>query len=56
MLQAAVPVLDDDDEDALSARILEQEHRIYPEAVRLFFEGRLQVRGRRVHIAAAAAP
>jgi phosphoribosylglycinamide formyltransferase-1 len=52
ILQAAVPVLEDDTEDSLSARILEQEHRIYPEAVKLFFEDRLKIDGRRVRIAA----
>jgi len=50
ILQAAVPVLRDDTEDALAARILVEEHKIYPEAVRLYFEGRLEVRGRRVFI------
>ncbi|ABO50873.1 formyltetrahydrofolate-dependent phosphoribosylglycinamide formyltransferase [Desulforamulus reducens MI-1] len=50
ILQAAVPVLDDDTEESLSARILNQEHRIYPEAVKLFAEGRLQVVGRKVYI------
>jgi phosphoribosylglycinamide formyltransferase-1 len=48
ILQAAVPVLDDDDEDALAARILEQEHRIAVEAVRLVATGRLRIEGRRV--------
>ncbi len=48
ILQAAVPVLDGDTVEALSARILEQEHRIYPEAVGLLAENRIQVRGRRV--------
>jgi phosphoribosylglycinamide formyltransferase-1 len=52
ILQAAVPVLEDDTEETLSARILEQEHRIYPEAVALFFEGRLKIDGRRVHVLA----
>jgi phosphoribosylglycinamide formyltransferase-1 len=52
--QASVPVLDGDDEDALSARILEQEHRIYPEAVGMFFDDRLTVEGRRVRIAPPA--
>ena len=52
ILQAAVPVLEDDTEDTLSARILEQEHRIYPEAVALFFQGRLKIDGRRVHVLA----
>jgi phosphoribosylglycinamide formyltransferase-1 len=50
IIQAAVPVLDDDTEETLSARILEQEHRIYPEAVRLFAEGKLKVEGRSVKI------
>jgi len=48
--QAVVPVLQDDTEETLSARILREEHRIYPEAVKLYFEGRLEVRGRRVFI------
>jgi phosphoribosylglycinamide formyltransferase-1 len=50
ILQAAVPVLDGDIPDTLAARILEQEHRIYPRAVELFAEGRLRVEGRRVFI------
>jgi phosphoribosylglycinamide formyltransferase-1 len=50
VLQAAVPVLPDDTEVTLSARILAVEHRIYPEAIRLFAEGRLRVEGRRVRI------
>jgi phosphoribosylglycinamide formyltransferase-1 len=50
ILQAVVPVLQDDTEETLSERILEQEHKIYPETVKLYFEGRLEVRGRRVHI------
>lgn len=48
IIQAAVPVLDDDTEESLAARILQEEHRIYPKAIRLFAEGRLEVRGRRV--------
>lgn len=48
ILQASVPVRADDTEDTLSARILAEEHRLYPEAVRLFAEGRLSVVGRRV--------
>lgn len=50
ILQAVVPVLQDDTEDTLAARILVEEHRIYPEAVRLYFQGRIEVRGRRVFI------
>ncbi len=48
VLQAAVPVLDGDDEVALTARILAEEHRAYPRALRLLAEGRLEVAGRRV--------
>jgi len=51
ILQAHVPVRDDDTVDTLSERILRQEHRIYPEAIRLFTEGRLKVEGRRVTLA-----
>ena len=47
-LQAAVPVEPADTEDTLAARILVQEHRLYPEAIWLFAEGRLQIQGRRV--------
>ena len=50
ILQAAVPILDDDTSDTLAARILKQEHKIYPRAVQLFAEGRLRVEGRRVFI------
>ncbi|HEU4366966.1 MAG TPA: phosphoribosylglycinamide formyltransferase [Methylomirabilota bacterium] len=46
--QAAVPVEPADTEDTLAARILAQEHRLYPEAIRLFAEGRLRIDGRRV--------
>jgi phosphoribosylglycinamide formyltransferase-1 len=50
VLQAPVAVDGDDTEETLAARILGEEHRIYPEAVRLFAEGRLLVDGRRVRI------
>jgi len=50
IMQAAVPVLDDDTEETLTARILEQEHKIYPEAIRLFAEKKLSIEGRRVKI------
>lgn len=46
--QAAVPVLDSDDEDTLSSRVLEQEHKIYPQAVRDLIEGRLALKDGRV--------
>jgi phosphoribosylglycinamide formyltransferase 1 len=54
--QAVVPVHADDDEERLSARILAAEHLLYPLAVRLFAEGRLEVRGARVVAAGATAP
>ena len=50
ILQMAVPVMDGDNEETLSARILEQEHHLYPEAVRLFCEGRIKVQGRSISI------
>jgi phosphoribosylglycinamide formyltransferase-1 len=50
VLQAAVPILPGDTEETLSRRILAEEHRIYPEAVRLFAQGRLRINGRIVHI------
>jgi phosphoribosylglycinamide formyltransferase-1 len=48
IIQAVVPVLGDDSEETLAARILRQEHRIYPRAIQLYAEGRLRVSGRRV--------
>ncbi len=51
VIQAAVPVLDGDDEAALAARVLRQEHRIYPQAVRWFAEGRLTLVDGRVQVA-----
>lgn len=60
IIQAAVPVYDDDSEETLAARILNEEHRIYPQAIQLFAEGKLEVRGRKVfikdHPRAAGAP
>ncbi|MFH1577337.1 MAG: phosphoribosylglycinamide formyltransferase [Candidatus Margulisiibacteriota bacterium] len=50
IVQAAVPVLENDTEESLSARILEQEHRIYPQAIKLFAEGRLKIEGKKVKI------
>ena len=50
ILQAAVEVRDDDTEETLSARILEQEHIIYPKAIKLFVEGKLKIEGRKVLI------
>jgi len=47
VVQATVPVKDDDTEETLAARILAEEHRIYPEAIRLVLDGGWSVRGRR---------
>ena len=52
ILQATVPVLDDDTEDTLSARILEQEHKLYPQTIKLFAQGKLQLVGRKVCVSA----
>jgi phosphoribosylglycinamide formyltransferase 1 len=48
IIQAVVPVFPDDNEETLAARILKQEHQIYPRAIQLYAEGRLRVVGRRV--------
>ena len=50
IMQASVPVLEDDTPDTLAARVLTVEHRILPESVRLFCAGKLGVDGRRVHV------
>lgn len=55
IIQAAIPVRDNDTEESLAARILTFEHKIYPEAVRLFSEGRIRVAGRKVEIEGAFA-
>lgn len=50
ILQAAVPVLDDDNPESLAARILLEEHRIYPQALEYLAQGRLRIEGSRVRI------
>jgi phosphoribosylglycinamide formyltransferase 1 len=50
IVQAAVPVLTGDTADSLAARVLEQEHQIYPQAVRWFLEGRLRLENGRVRL------
>ena len=50
IMQAAVEVKDDDTEETLATRVLEQEHIIYPKAIQLYVEGRLKIIGRRVII------
>jgi phosphoribosylglycinamide formyltransferase-1 len=50
IVQAAVPVLPGDDEQILAARILQQEHRIFPHAISLYQQGRLEIQGRQVAV------
>jgi phosphoribosylglycinamide formyltransferase-1 len=50
VIQAVVPVFPEDTEESLAARILEQEHRIYPRAIQLYSEGRLRIEGRKVFV------
>jgi len=54
IIQAVVPVFADDTEAKLAARILKEEHRIYPRAIQLYAEGRLRVDGRRVIVTGGA--
>jgi phosphoribosylglycinamide formyltransferase-1 len=56
IIQAVVPVLPEDSADTLAARILEQEHRIYPRAIDLIAQGRVRVEGRQVIIDPPAEP
>ena len=53
VIQAAVPVLEGDSEESLAARILKEEHRIYPRAIQLMASGRAAVQGRRVRVQGA---
>ncbi len=50
VMQDCVPVLEDDTPESLAARVLGVEHRLFPEALRLFSEGRVEVEGGRVRI------
>lgn len=50
IIQAAVPVFHDDTEELLSERILRLEHKIYPQAIKLYAEGRIEIEGRRTRI------
>jgi phosphoribosylglycinamide formyltransferase-1 len=54
IIQAVVPVFSDDTGEALAARIIEQEHRIYPRAIQLYAEGRLRIVGRKVLVSGLA--
>ncbi len=50
VIQAAVPILADDNEETLAARVLQQEHRIYPQAIRWFMQGQLELTGNLVKV------
>ena len=52
IIQSAVPVLPDDDEERLAARVLEQEHAVYPQAIRWFLDDQLAIEGNRVKLSA----
>jgi len=52
IIQSAVQVLDDDTEETLAARILKKEHMIYPQAIQLFADGKIEIKGRKVRIKA----
>jgi phosphoribosylglycinamide formyltransferase 1 len=54
IIQAAVPVRDDDTEETVSERILRLEHKIFPEAIKIFSEGRIEIHGRKVRIKGSA--
>ena len=56
LVQAAVPILPGDDAETVRLRILAQEHRIYPQAIQLFAEGRVRIEGRRALITGAPSP
>ena len=51
IIQASVPILEGDTPEVLAARILVQEHQLYPKAIQLYAEGKLKVDGRRVLVA-----
>jgi len=55
IVQSAVPVLPDDTEETLAARVLQQEHVVLPQAVRWFLDGRLEVQGNRVLVSGPSA-
>lgn len=50
IIQSVVPVYEDDDENTLGQRILREEHKIYPQAIQWYVEGRLEVIGRKVYL------
>ncbi|MCK9392230.1 MAG: phosphoribosylglycinamide formyltransferase, partial [Syntrophales bacterium] len=55
IIQAVVPVYEEDNEDSLARRILKEEHKIYPQAIQWYAEDRLEVKGRKVYLKGAEA-
>jgi phosphoribosylglycinamide formyltransferase-1 len=55
IIQSVLPVLDDDTEETLAARILKEEHRIYPQAIQFYADGKIEINGRKVKIKSANA-
>jgi phosphoribosylglycinamide formyltransferase-1 len=56
IIQSVIPVLDDDTEETLAARILKEEHQIYPQAIQFYADGKIEIDGRRVKIKSANKP
>ena len=56
IIQSVIPVLDDDTEETLAARILKEEHRIYPQAIQFYADGKIEIDGRKVKIKSANKP
>ncbi len=56
IIQSVLPVHDDDTEETLAARILKEEHRIYPQAIQFYADGKIQIDGRKVRIKSANKP
>jgi phosphoribosylglycinamide formyltransferase-1 len=56
IIQSVLPVYDDDTEETLAARILNEEHRIYPQAIQFYADGKIEIEGRRVKIKSANKP
>jgi phosphoribosylglycinamide formyltransferase-1 len=50
IIQSVVKVFDDDTEETLAARILKEEHKIYPQAIQFFADGKIEIKGRKVLI------
>jgi phosphoribosylglycinamide formyltransferase-1 len=56
IIQSVIPVLDDDTEETLAARILKEEHRIYPQAIQFYSDGKIELNGRKVKVKSSNKP